>query len=99
MGTVCPLPQVCGGPGGGGVTHAALDPFTAFAQGEALLRGQLTALSRDHLITIVKAYQLDVKAPHEAVSEAMLVEAIVAAVPAGTGARDLPRARGLSMPS
>lgn len=66
--------------GGGGASHAVLDPFTAFAQGEALLRGQLAALSRDHLVTIVKAYRLDVKAPHEAVSEAMLVEAIVAAV-------------------
>ena len=57
--------------------HAILDPFSAIAEGEELLRGQLTALSRDHLVNIVKAYGLPVDV---ALSNAALVDAIVDAV-------------------
>jgi hypothetical protein len=57
--------------------HAILDPFSAIAEGEELLRSQLTALSRDHLVNIVKAYALPVDV---ALSDASLVDAIVDAV-------------------
>lgn len=56
--------------------HAILDPFRALAEGEQLLHRQLTALSRDHLVNIVKAYQLPIDV---ALSHADLVDAIVAA--------------------
>jgi len=56
-----------------------LDPFTTFAEGEKLLRGQLAALSRDHLVNIVRAYRLDVPQPYAATS-AELIDGIVAAV-------------------
>jgi hypothetical protein len=56
--------------------HAILDPFTALAEGEELLHSQLTALSRDHLVNIVKAYRLPIDV---ALSDADLVDAIVSA--------------------
>lgn len=44
-------------PGVGAVTpRVVLDPFLTYAEGENLLRGQLRALSRDHLQNIVDAY-------------------------------------------
>jgi len=63
-----------------GVTaHAILDPFTAYAEGEELLRGQLRALSRDHVVNIIKAYELPVET-HKSMSHAALVDGVVAAV-------------------
>ena len=44
----------------GATPHAILDPFTAYAEGEELLRGQLRALSRDHVVKILKASELPV---------------------------------------
>jgi hypothetical protein len=35
-----------------------LDPFSVYAKGEDLLRRQLAALSRRHLVTIIVAYEL-----------------------------------------
>ena len=57
--------------------HAILDPFNALAEGEELLHSQLTAMSRDHLVDIVKAYRLPVDLT---LSDADLVDAIVSAV-------------------
>jgi hypothetical protein len=36
--------------------RVVLDPFLVYAEGEALLRNQLRALSRDHVQSIVEAY-------------------------------------------
>lgn len=63
----------------GATPHAILDPFTAYAGGEVLLRRQLRALSHDHLVNIIKAYRLPVDA-HESLSDVGLVDGIVAAV-------------------
>ena len=59
--------------------HAILDPFTAYAEGEELLRGQLRALSRDHVVNIIKAYELPVDTDKSR-SHAALVDGVVAAV-------------------
>jgi hypothetical protein len=62
--------------------HAVLDPFSVFAQGEAVLRQQLGALGTDHLHTIVRAHSL--VGEHEVdlheMQHATLVDLIVAAV-------------------
>jgi hypothetical protein len=62
--------------------HAVLDPFTVYAQGEAVLRQQLGALGTDHLRTIVQEHSL--VAAHELeldeMQHASLVDLIVAAV-------------------
>lgn len=63
----------------GATPHAILDPFTAYAEGEELLRGQLRALSRDHVVNIIKAYELPVDT-HRSVSHTALVDGVVAAV-------------------
>ncbi len=63
----------------GSAARPVLDPITTYSQGEELLRSQLLALSRDNLINIVKAYQLDVPA-YESMPEAVLVGEMVAAV-------------------
>jgi len=68
-----------------GVTaHAILDPFTAYAEGEGLLRRQLAALSHDHLVNIIKAYRLPVDV-HGSTSDAALIAGIVAAVARSAG--------------
>ena len=59
--------------------HAILDPFATYAEGEELLRKQLGALSRDHLVNIVKAYHVPADLPYESLSDSGLVEAIVSA--------------------
>jgi hypothetical protein len=64
---------------GGAMPHAILDPFTAYGEGEELLRGQLRALSRDHVVNIIKAYELPVDT-HRSISHAALVDGVVAAV-------------------
>jgi hypothetical protein len=60
--------------------RAILDPFSAYAEGEELLRRQLAALSRDHLVNIIKAYRLPVDAAHESLSDQALVDSIMTAV-------------------
>lgn len=62
--------------------HAVLDPFTVYAQGEAVLRQQLGALGTDHLRTLVREHSL--VGEHELdlheMQHASLVDLIVAAV-------------------
>ena len=55
-----------------------LDPFATHAQGEGVLRQQLSALSRDHLQTLIEAYDLPVNA--RGPSRETLVDEIVQAV-------------------
>lgn len=64
--------------------HAILDPFTTYAEGEDLMRHQLAALSHDHLVNIVKAYELPVDA-QESTSKVALIDGIVAAVAQSAG--------------
>lgn len=61
-------------------TYAVLDPFAAFAQGELILRRQLSALSRDHLVNIVRDYRLDVPMSDDTMSNPGLANAIVTTV-------------------
>lgn len=63
----------------GATPRAILDPFTAYAEGEELLRGQLRALSRDHVVSIIKAYELPVDTD-KSISHAALVDGVVSAV-------------------
>lgn len=42
-----------------GEPRAVLDPFAVYAQGENVLRKELSALSADHLRNIIRAYDLD----------------------------------------
>jgi hypothetical protein len=53
-----------------------LDPFSTFAQGEHVLRQQLSALSRDHLLAIIDGYRLPIETRPSA-SDRELVEDIV----------------------
>ena len=43
---------------GAAAVESVLNPFSVFRKGEALLRGQLAALSAWHLVNIVRDYQL-----------------------------------------
>ena len=45
-------------PAYGGPRHAILDPFSVFAKGEGLLRDELSAFSRRHLVAIIEDYDL-----------------------------------------
>ena len=59
--------------------HSVLDPFATYAQGEGVLRQQLLALSRDHLSTLIDAYDLNVvDSAYESKEE--LIDRIVRAV-------------------
>ena len=63
-------------------TESALDPFSVYAKGEALLRKQLGALSAWHLVNIVVDYGLSDE-PDEALNRlpaSSLVEVIVSGV-------------------
>lgn len=60
-------------------SHAVLDPFTTYAQGESVLRQQLSALSRSHLEVIVDAYNLPVDEVRS-VTDRELVDEIVSCV-------------------
>lgn len=64
----------------GGAAQAVLDPFSTYAQGEELLRKQLLALSRDNLVNIVRAYNLEMAPGYESLTSKRLVDGIVAAV-------------------
>ena len=59
--------------------RAILDPFATYAQGEDLLRGQLTALSHDNLVAIVEDYALPVHGTSD-MRSSRLVDEIIGAV-------------------
>jgi hypothetical protein len=62
--------------------ESALDPFSVYAKGEALLRKQLAALSPWHLVNIVMAYELT-NEPVDSLNRqpaAYLIELIVSSV-------------------
>jgi len=64
----------------GATPRVVLDPFQTYAEGQNLLRGQLGALSHDHLQSIVEAYHFgDASDPDWAVhaSENDLIDRIV----------------------
>ena len=63
----------------GTTARAILDPFSAYADGEELLRGQLRALSRDPVVNIIKAYELPVDT-NRSVSHAALVDGVISAI-------------------
>jgi hypothetical protein len=60
-------------------SHSVLDPFSTYAQGEGILRQQLRALSRDHLVTLIDAYRLTVIVTDRS-SKEELTEGIIRAV-------------------
>jgi hypothetical protein len=62
--------------------HAVLDPFEVYAQGEDVLRGQLSALDEVHLRNIILAHELVDPGTIElqALKRAALVDLVVAAV-------------------
>lgn len=64
----------------GPVRGAVLDPFSVYLKGEDLLRRQLAALSRDHLLAIVRAYDLDGGLTADALTAPELIGLIVARV-------------------
>jgi hypothetical protein len=57
-----------------------LDPFEVYAQGENVLRQELSALDLDHLRAIVEAYGLEGGAGAESRVPQVVVEYIVAEV-------------------
>ena len=59
--------------------HPVLDPFATYAQGEGILRQQLSALSRDHLQALIDAYALPV-GPRGSTTDRELADEIVDAV-------------------
>ena len=59
--------------------RAVLDPFAVHAQGEKVLRQELSALSTDHLRNIIRAYDLGPE-PRARASRAALVDAVIAGV-------------------
>ena len=60
--------------------RAVLDPFEVYAQGERVLRQELSALGVDHLHTIIRAYGLGGGVAAESPVPAVLAEYIVAEV-------------------
>lgn len=62
------------------VRRAVLDPFEVYAQGERVLRQELSALGVDHLHAIVRAYGLGGGVAADSPVSAVLVEYIVAEV-------------------
>jgi hypothetical protein len=71
------------------VPRAVLDPFAVYAQGEQVLRQELSALDLDHLRAIVRAYGLEGGVAAESSVPNVLIEYIVASVRAtslGAGA-------------
>jgi hypothetical protein len=70
--------------------RAVLDPFATYAQGEELLRGQLTALSHDNLVAIVEDHALPVSGTSD-MRSSRLVDEIVGAVKAASAGRPIDR--------
>ena len=66
------------------IPHAVLDPFVVFAQGERVLRQELSALDIDHLRAIVRAHGLEGGVAADSPVPAVLSEYIVAEVRART---------------
>ena len=62
------------------IPRAVLDPFAVFAQGEHVLRQELSALDVDHLHAIVRAFGLQGGVAAESSVPNVLVEYIVASV-------------------
>jgi hypothetical protein len=62
------------------VPRAVLDPFAVYAQGEHVLRQELSALDVDHLQAIVRAFGLAGGVAGESSVPNVLVEYIVASV-------------------
>ena len=62
--------------------ESVLNPFSVYRKGEALLRGQLLALSGWHLVNIIEAYGLSEQRPAdlEATPASVLAELIVSTV-------------------
>jgi hypothetical protein len=81
---------------------AILDPFQTFAEGEDLLRSQLNALSRDHLVSIIEVYGFVGPAGgHEwtrKTPESELANRIVEAVRARSGSAARPEADSADAP-
>ena len=65
---------------GSAVPRAVLDPFEVYAQGERVLRQELSALDLDHLHAIVRAYGLGGGVGGESPVPAVVVEYIVAEI-------------------
>ena len=65
---------------GSAVPRAVLDPFEVYAQGERVLRQELSALDVDHLHAIVRAYGLDGGVAGDSRIPGVVVEYIVAEV-------------------
>jgi len=68
------------------VRGAVLDPYSVYLKGGDLLRRQLAALSRDHLLAIVRAYHLDDGVAARALTVAELIALIVRRVSEGRAA-------------
>ena len=66
------------------IPRAVLDPFVVFAQGERVLRQELSALDIDHLRAIIRAHGLESGAGAQSPLPTVLVEYIVAEVRART---------------
>ena len=62
------------------IPHAVLDPFQVYAQGERVLRQELSALDLDHLRTIVQAHGLSGGVGASSRVPEVVVEYIVAEV-------------------
>ena len=65
--------------------RAVLDPFEVYAQGEKVLRQELSALDLDHLRAIVRAYGLEGGAGADSPLPHVVLEYIVAEVRASLG--------------
>jgi len=77
--------------------RAILDPFTTYAQGEGVLRSELSALSADQLRNIAAAFNLESPETASGMRESELVDRIVTAARqrsaqtrGGDGARESP---------
>lgn len=73
--------------------RAVLDPFEVYAQGERVLRRELTALDLDHLRGIVDAYGLEGGAGARSPVSEVLIEYIVAEVRSRRGPAEFGEAR------
>ena len=65
--------------------RAVLDPFEVYAQGEKVLRQELSALDLDHLRAIIQAYGLEGGAGADSPLPHVVVEYIIAEVRAALG--------------
>lgn len=76
-----PLRSVARTAGGGRMSRrAVLNPFAVHAQGEAVLRKELSALDAGHLRNIIQFYDLGGQSDLRALSEPALIELIVRGV-------------------